>query len=192
MNVVEDISPGPQPAPDSSGAAAVPPGPRRLRDVPLSDLQALRASPLGAMALAARRYGDFVRYPLGTLPVYLAVHPDYVRHVLQDNSRNYSKDTFQYNLLRTVTGNGLLTSDGELWLAQRRLEQPAFHRQRIASFGTLMAEACTAMLAEWEPAIRAGRALDIAAEMMEVALRIVGKALFSLDIRSEAGELAQD
>jgi cytochrome P450 len=172
--------------------SAVPPGPRGLREVPMSDLQALRASPLGAMVLAARRYGDFVRYPLGTLPVYLAIHPNYVRHVLQDNSRNYSKDTFQYNLLRTVTGDGLLTSDGSLWLAQRRMEQPAFHRQRIATFGPLMTEACGEMLAQWEPKVKAGQPLDIAAEMMEVALKIVGKALFSLDIRSEAGSLAQD
>jgi cytochrome P450 len=168
------------------------PGPRTMRDVPMADLRELRRSPLGFMVLAARRYGDFVRYPLGSMAVYLAVHPDYVRHVLQDNSRNYSKDTFQYNLLRTVTGDGLLTSDGDMWRRQRRLEQPAFHRQRISAFSDLMVTACSEMLAGWEPKVRRGEPLDIAAEMMEVALKIVGKALFSLDIRGEAGGLAQD
>jgi len=62
-----------------------------------------------------------VRYPLGPLAVYLANHSDHARHVLQDNNRNYSKNTFQYNLLKSVTGEGLLTSDGDTWLRQRRL-----------------------------------------------------------------------
>ncbi len=141
--------------------------------------------------LAVQRYGDFVRYPLGPLQVYLAAHPDHVRHVLQYNNRNYVKDTFQYNLLRSVTGDGLLVSDGPSWLQQRRLAQPAFHRQRIASFGGLMAQAAEEMVEAWAPAAAAGQAIDIAQEMMEVALKIVGRALFSIDVRREAAELAQ-
>lgn len=170
---------------------ALPPGPRTMRDVPLADLRELRRSPLAFMLAATRRYGDCVRYPLGSIAVYFASHPDHVKHILQDNSRNYSKDTFQYNQLRIVTGEGLLTSDGELWLRQRRLEQPAFHRQRLLDFVPLMAEASTAMLERWEPAVRQRQPIDVAAEMMEVALEIVGRALFSIDLRREAGELAQ-
>ena len=61
----------------------------------------------------AEQYGDIVRYPVGPLTVYLLAHPDHVKHVLQDNTKNYTKDTFQYNLLSSITGNGLLTSDGD-------------------------------------------------------------------------------
>jgi cytochrome P450 len=106
-----------------------PPGPRRIP--PLDDLRTLQQSPLAALEKISRDYGAVVRYPLGPLAVYLANHPDHARHVLQDNSRNYSKDTFQYNLLKSVTGEGLLTSDGDTWLRQRRLSQPAFHPERF-------------------------------------------------------------
>ena len=94
-----------------------------------------------------QRYGNLVRYPLGPINIYLANHPDHARHVLQDNSSNYSKNTFQYNLLQSVTGHGLLTSDGPFWLRQRRLAQPAFHRDRIAALIDTMADTADDMLA---------------------------------------------
>ncbi len=167
----------------------IPPGPSGRP--PLEDLRALQIGPHAFLQRVAARYGDVLRYPLGPLAVYLISHPDGVRHVLQENARNYSKDTFQYNLLGTITGRGLLTSDGDLWLRQRRLVQPAFHRQRIAGFGTVMADAVEAMLARWQPYARSGRPLDIAAEMMHVALQIVGRALFSVEIGDQADALAR-
>lgn len=99
----------------------------------MDDLAALREGPHTFLLQIARQYGDIVRYPVGPLAVYLVVNPDGVKHVQQDNAKNYSKDTFQYNLLSNITGRGLLTSDGDHWLRQRRLVQPAFHRQRSAS-----------------------------------------------------------
>ena len=110
---------------------------------------------------------------------------------LQDNAKNYSKDTFQYNLLSSITGRGLLTSDGDFWLRQRRLAQPAFHRQRIAGFAGLMTAYAEAMLARWEDFAARGEPIDVAAEMMHLALQIVGKALFSIEIGDAADELAQ-
>ena len=105
--------------------------------------------------------------------------------------RNYSKDTFQYNLLSSITGRGLLTSDGDFWLRQRRLAQPAFHRQRIAGFAGLMTAYAEAMLVRWDGLAARGEPIDVAAEMMHLALQIVGKALFSIEIGSAADELAQ-
>jgi cytochrome P450 len=125
------------------------------------------------------------------LAVYLVVHPEGVKHVLQDNARNYSKDTFQYNLLSSITGRGLLTSDGDFWLRQRRLAQPAFHRQRIAAFAELMTGYAEAMLVRWEGFAARGEPIDVAAEMMHLALQIVCKALFSIEIGGAADELAQ-
>lgn len=169
--------------------SATPPGPAGRP--PIEDLRALQVGPHAFLQRAAARYGDVLRYPLGPLAVYLISHPDGVKQILQDNARNYSKDTFQYNLLGTITGRGLLTSDGDLWLRQRRLTQPAFHRPRIASFGPLMADATEKMLARWQRHAAAGRPLDVAAEMMHVALQIVGRALFSVEIGDQADALAR-
>jgi cytochrome P450 len=158
---------------------------------PLDDLRTLRDGPHAFLLQIARQYGDVVRYPVGPLAVYLVVHPDGVKRVLQDNAKNYSKDTFQYNLLSSITGRGLLTSDGDFWLRQRRLAQPAFHKQRIAGFIGLITGCAEAMLARWDGSAARGEPVDVAAEMMHVALQIVGKALFSVEIGDEADELAQ-
>ena len=166
-----------------------PPGPGSRPS--LDDLRTLRDGPHAFLLQIARQYGDIVRYPVGPLAVYLVVHPDGVKHVLQDNAKNYSKDTFQYNLLSSITGRGLLTSDGDFWLRQRRLAQPAFHRQRIAGFAGLMTAYAEAMLARWDGFAARGEPIDVAAEMMHLALQIVGKALFSIEIGSAADELAQ-
>ena len=166
-----------------------PPGPGSRPS--LDDLRTLRDGPHAFLLQIARLYGDVVRYPVGPLAVYLVVHPDGVKHVLQDNAKNYSKDTFQYNLLSSITGRGLLTSDGDFWLRQRRLAQPAFHRQRIAGFAGLMTGYAEAMLVRWDGYAARGEPIDVAAEMMHLALQIVGKALFSIEIGSAADELAQ-
>ena len=76
-----------------------------------------------------RRYGEIVRYQFGSLQVFLVVHPDGVKHVLQENHRNYVKSP-DYNILKRVLGEGLLTSEAPLWLRQRRLMAPLFHRER--------------------------------------------------------------
>ncbi len=169
-------------------ATQPPPGPGNRP--PLDDLAALRDGPHAFLLQVARTYGPTVRYPVGPLAVYLICAPDGVKHVLQDNHRNYCKDTFQYNLLSTITGQGLLTSDGDFWLRQRRLAQPAFHRTRIAGFAPIMAAAAEGMLARWDEHAARGEPLDVAAEMMHVALQIVGKAMFSAEIGDQADELA--
>jgi cytochrome P450 len=166
-----------------------PPGPRRLP--PLDDLRTLQVSPLAAILKVTAEYGDIVRYPLGPFAVYLLNHPDYTRHVLQDNNRNYDKNTFQYNLLKSVTGEGLLTSDGAFWLRQRRLAQPAFHREKLAALPGLTATLAREMLERWRPYAERGEPLDVAAEMMRLALDVVSRALFSIPMSTEAGPLAE-
>jgi cytochrome P450 len=165
-----------------------PPGPGNRP--PLSDLQALRDGPHAFLLQVARNYGPIVRYPVGPLAVYLVTGPEGVKHVLQDNHKNYCKDTFQYNLLSSITGKGLLTSDGELWLRQRRLAAPAFHKQRVAGFSPMIVEAAQRMLLRWEERAAGSEPVDVAAEMMQVALQIVGKAMFSAEIGDQADELA--
>jgi cytochrome P450 len=112
-----------------------------------------------------------------------------VKHVLQDQNRRYSKNTVQYNALSTITGRGLLTSDGTFWLRQRRLAQPAFARPRLMALDQIIVPATRAMLERWETAAKAGQILDIDGEMMRLTLEIVGKALFSIDLSRDAARL---
>jgi cytochrome P450 len=136
------------------------------------------------------RYGDVVSVPTLMGRLTLVFHPDGVRRVLQENHLNYNKDIPDYRILSLVLGKGLLTNDGESWLQQRRLMQPAFHRDRIAAFGTLITEATATWLDQLEAAqaIGNGRPLDIPQEMSRLTLSIVCKALFGADLPAEAME----
>lgn len=165
------------------------PGPRGR--ILLNDLQQMQANPLLLLYKNSREYGDFIAYPLGILNAYLINHPDAIQHILQLNHRNYNKDTFQYNLLSSITGNGLLTSGGDFWLRQRRLVQPAFHRNRITGFNDLIIETTQSMLERWGRLSKTGQPVDIDAEMMQLTLAIVGKALFSIDLSDQANELSR-
>jgi len=166
-----------------------PPGPGRF--ISRADLQAVRHSPLHALCQAARRYGDVFQYPVGFWTIYVVTAPEGVGRVLLDNHRNYRRDTFQQELFGLITGQGLLASDGDYWFRQRRLAQPAFHRDRLTALATLTTDAATAMLDRWEGHAARGEPLDIDGEMMQVTLEIVGKALFSVDLRDRANTLSR-
>ncbi|MBL8057449.1 MAG: cytochrome P450, partial [Anaerolineales bacterium] len=166
-------------------SAPGPSGPTLLRQI-----QAIQRDPLSFLLGCAQDYGAVVQFPIGNLAVFAVNDPAAVRHVLQDNHRNYSKDTIQFNTLALVTGRGLLTSDGEVWLRQRRMMQPAFHRQRLADFGAAMTAAAERRRALWA-AHPAGAPLDVDAEMMALALEVVGHTLFSTDLSAQAGGLVR-
>jgi cytochrome P450 len=130
---------------------------------------------------AAHRYGDVVYFKIGPRRGYLITNPADVRHVLQDNARNYHKSPL-YDKLRLSLGNGLLTSEDEFWLRQRRIAQPAFGRQRIAALASVMAEAARDTAAEWEAIASAGRPVDVAEEMMRLTRTVVLRALLGADL----------
>lgn len=161
-----------------------PPGPRGLPL--LGVLPEIRRDSLGFLRRTHAAYGDVAGYRLGPMRSHLVAHPDGVRHVLQEHVRNYTKDHISYKLVGWVVGDGLLTSKGDTWLRQRRLVQPAFHRQRIAALADLMVRRTEAMLASWEPAIAEGRPFDIGAAMMALTLGIAGEALFGADVGPQA------
>jgi len=161
-----------------------PPGPRG--DWLLGMARDFQRDLLGTMLAVHQQYGDVVRYRFALWHGYMVNHPDGVKRILQDNHRNYNKDTYTFQLMRPLVGNGLLTSEGDFWLRQRRLAQPAFHRQRIAAFGALMTDAALDMLGRWQAAAGRGEPLDVSKEMMRLTLRIAGLTLFGLDISHEA------
>jgi len=132
----------------------------------------------------AERFGGIVRFR-GLWTSYLLTDPSHVEHVLQTNSRNYNKGRV-YKELTPSTGEGLFVTDGEVWRRQRRLAQPAFHRDRIASFAQIMTDTTEQMLQRWEKYFDDGINFDVGDEMTEVTLGIVSKALLSRDLSGEA------
>jgi cytochrome P450 len=179
---------------EAAGAATrparkTPPGPRG--NPILGMTLDLARDPLRFVLTVPRRYGDVVRYRFLFHDTYFVNQPDAVKRVLQENHRNYDRQLFDFQVLSNVLGKGLLTSDGEFWLRQRRLMQPAFHRRRIAAFGTLMTGETEAMLARWPAAARSPRPLDVAAEMHRLTLRIVAQALFGTELRAEVAAISR-
>jgi cytochrome P450 len=138
-----------------------------------------------------RDYGDVVRYRLGPFLTHLVSHPDGVRHVLQDHVKNYTKDHFSYRMLKPIGGNGLLLSQGSFWLRQRRLAQPAFHRQRIAAMGAQMVAAAGRTLQRFEEASAQGRPVRMLEEMSQLTLEVVGEALLGASVGEKAQVVAR-
>src|SRR5206468_4227904 len=128
-------------------------------------------------------YGDVVRVRLGPRSLYLVSHPDLIEEVLRHNSGNFRKH-YALRMNRLLLGNGLLSSDGDFWLRQRRLVQPAFQRDRIAGYSALMVDYTERMLERWHD----GEIRDVHADMTRLTLEIIAKALFGADILAEAQE----
>jgi cytochrome P450 len=156
-----------------------PPGPKP--DSILGNLPLASDDPLGLFSSWAAQYGDIFHYRALWLHAYFLTNPDYIDYLLVRNPRNFTKDRAVRNL-RWLLGYGLLTSEGEHWKRQRRLIQPAFHRDRIAGYADVMTGCTRDMLAHW----RDGDALDIHREMMQVTLRIVVRCLFGVETNETA------
>ena len=151
-------------------------------------LPAVRRDPTGVFMSGALRFGDVVYFKIGPRRGYLLTNPADVRHVLQDNARNYHKSPL-YEKLRLSIGNGLLTSEDEFWLRQRRIAQPAFHRQRIAALAGVMAEAAREAADEWQTIAAGGQAVDVADEMMRLTRTVVLRALLGADLGPFASQV---
>jgi cytochrome P450 len=148
-------------------------------------LPEFRRGRLDFLARCARAYGDFVSLRFGPRRIMLVLDPDAIEYVLVTGSRNFRKH-FALRVNPIVLGNGLLGSEGDFWLRQRRLVQPAFHRQRIAAYGTVMVQYTERMLAGWQE----GQTRDILREMMGLTLGIAAKTLFDADATNKASEVA--
>ncbi|HEX6478063.1 MAG TPA: cytochrome P450 [Ktedonobacteraceae bacterium] len=156
----------------------------------LGSASEMQRDPLGFMT-RAHQLGDVVHMRFVSQSAYLIYHPDDVKHVLQENHRNYNKDLFTYKLFRPFMGNGLLTNDGQSWLHQRRLMQPAFHRQRLTNYAAVMTNATANMLERWQTRTDGDAPLDIADEMMRLTLGIVGQTLFDMDLSQETSTVGR-
>jgi len=183
-----DASPVAWPAKPAAKQAAAqpkqnPPGPRGWLLV--GSLPAFYWDPLGFNRHIADRYGDVVLVRIAGLSYYVLSNPDDIEAVFVTKNRDFRKGRLGAER-RLLFGNGLATSDGDLWRRQRRLAQPAFHRERIAAYGESMVAFTEEMTAAW----RDGEVRDLHADMMRVTLRNVAHTLFGTDASREATEVA--
>jgi len=142
---------------------------------------------LGFYAACAREYGDLVPIRLGPRRALLVYHPDAIEEILVTRNRDFVKSPGVRLLLRRLIGNGLFLAEGGFWLRQRRLVQPAFHRQRIAAYGEVMTAYTARRLSGWKE----GDVFDVHAEMMTLTQIIVAKTLFDADVSDESYAIAQ-
>lgn len=160
-------------------------------DFYFGQVRRLRQDPLGLFISAMRDHGEVVRMQFGPMTAHLVADPAGVSHVLKDNHKNYGKRSRGFIKLRDVLGNGLLTSEGDFWLRQRRIAQPAFHREKIAALGETMKELSIEAAERWERTYTDGAPFDVAREMMRLTLAIVGRTLLSMSISDEADAVAK-
>jgi cytochrome P450 len=132
----------------------------------------------------AREHGDVARFRWGRSDEYLLNNPEYVHRVLVTEQRSFMKGQALQEAKR-ILGEGLLTSEGELHLRQRRLVQPLFHRQRIEGYADTMVSCAERVSERW----RDGERIDAQREMARLTLAIVGRTLFAADVEEEASEI---
>jgi len=168
-----------------------PPGPKS-RNLLLGMLPQLKKDPPVFLERIARQYGDLAFFRLSGQSVYLINHPDWVRDILVTHQSNFTK-TRILERSKVLLGEGLLTSEGEFHTRQRRLVQPAFHRDRLVRYGEAMVESAVKRSEDWDARLAGGRELeiDLALEMPRLTLAIVAKTLFSADVSGEADEVGE-
>jgi cytochrome P450 len=146
----------------------------------------MRRDPLAFFTKLTSEHGDFVRFRLGDHEhdLFFVNHPDHIREVLVTQDRNFTK-WFSVAGFKVVMGEGLFVSEGDFHMRQRRLSQPAFHRERIAGYADQMTAFTLQLRDRWQ----AGQVVDIAGEMNWLAMMIVGATLFGANVGSDAEEL---
>ncbi len=136
-------------------------------------------------------YGDVVRIKLGPAEGVAVFHPDAIKRVMQDNQSNYSKDTIAFRSMRLIFGNGLITSNGDFWLRQRRLMQPAFHRDRINSMSDMIVQQTSMILDHMESSEKTGQTVDVSHEIMNLTLGVATLLIFGNQVQDLDGRLAE-
>jgi cytochrome P450 len=167
-------------------AAAVPQGPPGGRV--LGNMREFNSGALAFIERCAREFGDVVLTRFLNIPVLFLYHPDHIEYVLASGSKNFIKAaTFRSPFFRRLAGNGLVSSEGDFWRRQRRLAQPAFHRDRVEAYARTMVGFAEGMLGGWQD----GRVLDAHEEMLLLTQRVVAQTLFTTDVADDSGEIAE-
>lgn len=157
---------------------SLPPGPRGT--LLAGNLGQFGTKRLDFLLDVAQTYGPVSSFRFGPRRIFLITESELIEQVLVTDAKAYVKH-FGARAYKPVLGNGLVTSEGETWLRQRRLSQPSFHKQRVQSYALLMGSLTERMLEKWKP----GSDVDIHVEFSSLTSAIALKTLFDLD---EAGD----
>ena len=160
----------------------VPPGPRQAPLV--GSLLRFRRDPLAFLLQTAQEFGDVVYYRFGRAEVYLLKNPEHIKDVFVTHQHNFVKGR-GIQWAKLFLGEGLLTSEGEFHTRQRRLSQPAFHRQRIGAYAAIMVDYAQRARSRF----RDGQPIAFESEMHALTLAIAGHTLFGEDMADEAAEI---
>jgi len=144
-------------------------------------LETLRDS-IGFLSRAPENYPEIVRFKMLSHKVYVINHPELAQYVLQENHKNYLKGE-AYQVLALLLGNGLINSEGEFWRRQRRLAQPAFHRDSLRRISGIVMDCTRRMLQRWKQL--EGQPINFTREMAALTIEIVARALFTADVTAD-------
>src|SRR5215471_8119617 len=158
-----------------------PPGPR-VGAFGLDFIARFKADALKSAMELRRTYGDFVHVKAGPYHWFMFNHPDQVKDVLVTRAKVFSKTDMFKRVLRSVDGNGLIVSEGDFWLRQRRTINPAFSHASMAGYARTMLEETERYISRWEP----GMTLDLADEMTRLTLTIAARLFFNADVSKDA------
>ncbi|WP_224369792.1 cytochrome P450 [Hyalangium versicolor] len=167
--------------------------PPQVPGVPLlGNLPSLVRHPLDFLEQARQRHGDIFRLRLGPREAIALCHPRHAQHVLVDHGRNYTKGGPFWDSVRTFMGNGLPVSEGDYWRRQRRMLQPAFHHQRIATLAARLVETVDETLSEhWEQAARTGEPFNAAQAFAHMTMHLLVRIMFGGGLSQAEAEEAE-
>ncbi len=172
------------PVPSRPITTALPPGPKGSWIA--GNLYQFGAQRLDFFTDIASEYGDLASFRFGPRRIFLASDPKLIEQVLVTDAKHYIKH-FGARAYKPVLGNGLVTSEGDVWLRQRRISQPAFLKQRVQAYAPLMAELTDRMLKMW----RTGSNVDVHLEFSSLTSAIALKTLFDLDDASDRDQFIE-
>jgi cytochrome P450 len=147
---------------------------------------------LGFFEECFHEYGDAVYFRPGNRRSMLLSHPDDIERILVTENKRFIKN-YALQFLKPLLGNGLLINEGDSWLRQRRLIQPAFARPRVESYAGAMVESTQRMLDDWhnDKKQHNGETRDILPAMMRLTMEIAGKTLLGIEVGDEFNKIAR-
>ncbi len=137
-------------------------------------------NPIALFEHLAETYGRMAHYRLGLSHIVFVNQLDFIQEILINQPQNFIKERTQRRM-KILLGEGLITSDGEIHRRQRRIAAPAFHRQRIQAYGAIMVDRAAHLRGQWHP----HQPIDIASQMMQLALQVVARTLFNTDVTDD-------
>lgn len=163
------------------------PGPRGLPI--LGMMPEMVGDMLGLFTKTSREYGGIAQFKLLNKSYLLVTNPDYVKYILQDNYKNYIRGR-SVETGRVLLGNGLPLIDGDFWLRERRMLQPAFHRERLGKLVDTVTTVIDPFMQDWTQKARQNQTLDLDDEMMQLTLTVIIKSMFRSPIDEEIPALS--